>query len=60
LWKSADDVARKGLDDVIAGKALSVPGIAYKSLVAAAGVAPRGLVRRLAGRARRGARSAQE
>jgi hypothetical protein len=60
LWKSADDVARKGLEDVIAGKALSVPGIAYKSLVAAAGVAPRGLVRRLAGLARRGARSAQE
>jgi hypothetical protein len=60
LWKSAEDVARTGLNDVIAGKALSVPGIAYKSLVAAAGVAPRSVARRLAGLAQRGARSAQE
>ena len=41
LWMSAEDVARTGLNDVIAGKALSVPGIAYKTMVTAGGLAPR-------------------
>ena len=56
LWMSAEDVARTGLDDVIAGKALSVPGIAYKTMVTAGGLAPRGLVRRLSGLVQRGGR----
>jgi short-subunit dehydrogenase len=61
LWMSAEDVARTGLDDVIAGKALSVPGIAYKTLLTARGLAPRGLVRRLSGMVQRGGRDpAQE
>jgi hypothetical protein len=51
---SAEEVARAGLDDVIAGKALSVPGIAYKTMVAAGGLAPRGFVRRLSGLVQRG------
>ena len=49
LWTSARHVARTGLADVVAGKALSVPGGVYKTLVAASGVAPRGLVRRVSG-----------
>ena len=58
LWMSAEDVARTGLHDVIAGKALSVPGIVYKTMVTAGGVAPRGLVRRLSGLMLRGGRDA--
>ena len=54
LWMSAEDVARTGLNDVIAGKALSVPGIVYKTMVTAGGLAPRGLVRRLSGLVQRG------
>jgi short-subunit dehydrogenase len=58
LWMSAEDVARSGLNDVIAGKALSVPGIAYKTMVAAGGLAPRGFVRRLSGLVQRGGHDA--
>ena len=58
LWMSAEDVARTGLNDVIAGKALSVPGIVYKTMVTASGVAPRGLVRRRSGLVQRGGRDA--
>jgi uncharacterized protein len=47
LWMSAEQVARTGLDDVIAGRALSVPGLMYKTMVTASGLAPRGLVRRI-------------
>jgi short-subunit dehydrogenase len=47
LWMSAEQVARTGLDDVIAGKALSVPGLVYKTMVTTSGLAPRGLVRRI-------------
>jgi short-subunit dehydrogenase len=54
LWMSAEEVARTGLNDVIAGKALSVPGIAYKTMVTAGGFAPRGFVRRLSGLVQRG------
>ena len=49
LWTSAGDVARTGLDDVVAGRTLSVPGLVYKSMVAASSVTPRGVVRRIAG-----------
>jgi uncharacterized protein len=60
LWTSAEQVARSGLHDVIAGKALSVPGVAYKTMVAAGSLAPRGLVRRLSGLVQRGARDSDQ
>jgi short-subunit dehydrogenase len=44
-WLTAEEVAREGLDDVAKGKALSVPGAVYKSLVAASSVTPRNLTR---------------
>ena len=54
LWLAADRVVRAALDDLDAGKPLSVPGLQYKVLVAAARVVPSGLrrrmLRRLAGR----------
>jgi hypothetical protein len=59
LWMSAEDVARTGLNDVISGKALSVPGIVYKTMVTAGDVTPRGLVRRLSGLVQRGGRDHQ-
>jgi uncharacterized protein len=46
-WMSAADVAKEGLSDVARGKALSVPGAIYKSLVAASSVTPRGITRML-------------
>jgi short-subunit dehydrogenase len=48
-WTDPADVARKGLDDVVKGRALSVPGVLYKGLVAASGAMPRGVLRRVAG-----------
>lgn len=54
LWLSATDVATAALRDVANGQALSVPGALYKAMVAAAGVAPRGLARRVAGLVQRG------
>ena len=53
-WLSADEVAKAGLDDVAKGKALSVPGILYKGLGIATGIAPRGLTRRLSSLVQRG------
>jgi uncharacterized protein len=47
-WLSANDVADAGLRDVAKGRALSIPGALYKSLVAASGMSPRGLTRRIA------------
>jgi uncharacterized protein len=47
-WLSAADVAEAGLQDVAKGRALSVPGVLYKAMVAASGVTPRGLARRVA------------
>lgn len=46
-WMDARDVAETGLEDVAKGKALSVPGVIYKSMVTASGVTPRALARRL-------------
>ena len=46
VWTAPDDVARCGLDAVIANDALAVPGLHYKALVALAGVTPRWLLRR--------------
>ncbi len=47
VWLKVDDVAAAGLADVAKGKALSVPGLIYKGLTAAAGVTPRNIARRL-------------
>jgi short-subunit dehydrogenase len=48
-WTSPELVARTGLDDVVAGRALSVPGVLYKTMVTAGGFVPRGVVRRISG-----------
>lgn len=46
LWTSPDAVARAGLRDVAAGKALSVPGALYTAIAAIAAVTPRRVLRR--------------
>lgn len=46
FWLDADTVVRECLDDVSAGRVLSVPGAPYKAVVALARVAPRSWVRR--------------
>ncbi len=53
-WLSANDVAEVGLHDVAKGRALSIPGALYKSMVAASSMAPRGLTRRIASMVQRG------
>lgn len=53
-WLSADDVAGAGLRDVAKGRALSIPGALYKSMVAASSISPRGLTRRIASLVQRG------
>lgn len=53
-WLTAERVAQEGLADCARGKALSVPGAHYKSIVALAGVTPRRLLRRLSGLVQRG------
>lgn len=53
-WLKVEDVAAAGLSDVAKGRALSVPGIIYKSLGAIAGVTPRSISRRLSGLVQRG------
>lgn len=52
-WMSAEAVARDGLRAVAAGRALCVPGMVNKTLVAASTFTPRGLARRLSGMAAR-------
>ncbi len=47
VWTSPDQVARTGLSDVVANRALSVPGVQYRAMTAAAAVTPRWLKRRL-------------
>lgn len=49
MWLDADDVAKAGLAATAKGRALCVPGGAYKAMAAAAAVAPRTVVRRAAG-----------
>lgn len=51
MWLEADRLVRDCLDDVKAGKVLSVPGVQYKVIAGIAQVAPRGLVRALSSRA---------
>ena len=43
LWLAADRVVREALDDLEAGKPLSVPGLQYKAVVALSRVIPSGL-----------------
>lgn len=49
LWLEAPDVVRAALEDLARGRAVSVPSVPYKSLVGFLRVAPRGVVRRVAG-----------
>ena len=51
MWLEPDRLVRDCLDDVRAGKVVSIPGVQYKLIAGIAQVAPRGLVRALAGRA---------
>ncbi len=48
-WMSAEAVAATGLADVVKGRTLSIPGLAYKATVATSSLLPRALVRRLTG-----------
>lgn len=45
LWTSAEHVAADGLADVAKGKAVSVPGVAYKVLATISSVTPRSVLR---------------
>ena len=49
VWLEPAEVAKTGLDDVAKGKAMSIPGVLYKSMVTATGFAPRGVLRRPSG-----------
>jgi short-subunit dehydrogenase len=51
MWLEADRLVRDCLDDVKAGKVISIPGAQYKLIAGIAQVAPRRLVRALSGRA---------
>ena len=51
MWLHADRLVRDCLDDVRAGKVISVPGPQYKLLVGMSELAPRGLLHALATRA---------
>jgi short-subunit dehydrogenase len=45
-WLEVDDVVNTAFDDLRRGKVLSVPGLAYKGLVAGTHVLPRDVLRR--------------
>ncbi|MDO5739701.1 MAG: SDR family oxidoreductase [Ornithinimicrobium sp.] len=49
FWLNAPDVVRAALDDVGAGRVVSVPSATYKVLVGILRVVPRALTRRIAG-----------
>jgi len=53
LWLEADWLVRDCLDDVRAGKVVSVPGLQYKVITGVAQVVPRSLLRTLASRTSR-------
>ena len=50
MWLEADGVVRDCLDDVRAGKVISVPGVQYKMIAGAAQIVPNGLLRAVSGR----------
>jgi short-subunit dehydrogenase len=52
-WTSPELVVRTGLDDVVANKAISVPGTQYKVLSALTNVTPRWIRRRASATLRR-------
>ena len=47
MWLNSDDLVAKAWKDVLAGKAVSIPGWQYKLLVGVISVLPRSVVRRL-------------
>ena len=51
LWLEADWLVRDCLDDVRAGKVISVPGVQYKVVAGVAQLLPHGVLRALSGRA---------
>jgi uncharacterized protein len=51
LWLEADWLVRDCLEDVKAGKVISVPGVQYKVIAGLAQLVPHGLLRALSGRA---------
>jgi uncharacterized protein len=50
MWLASDRLVRDALEDVSAGKVISIPGVQYKVIAGIAQLAPRGLVRALSGR----------
>ena len=54
LWMDADEVVAEGMADLEAGKAVSVPGAVYKTIVGVTRVMPRALLRALAARSASG------
>jgi short-subunit dehydrogenase len=53
VWTSVEEVARAGLDGVVKGRALIVPGVVYKGIVSAGSFTPRWLKRAVAGMVQR-------
>jgi len=51
MWLEADRLVRDCLDDVRAGKVISIPGVKYKVIAGIAQLAPRPLIRAVSGRA---------
>lgn len=47
-WQEADEVAEAGVDGLLAGEAVVVPGVAYKLLATLAGLLPRSVARKMA------------
>lgn len=54
VWTRPQDVARAGLDGVVANRAIVVPGLQYQLMSAAVNVTPRWLRRRVSGLVQRG------
>ena len=52
LWLDARDVVREGLRDAARGKAVSIPSLRYKAVVAVTKVLPRSLTAAVARRGR--------